>query len=483
MDRASTLRLDRPAPSQGHVRPASSGRPYRLAVAMALGVALVLTGGASRYDETQQMLARLAAITAIAASLWPLDIAVLRRRWGWLGGAGAIYGLLLAQLCPLPPALWASLPGHGLYAQVATQVGAAGWRPLSLTPDLTVNALFALLPATAMALCALHLASRSRLRLAEGVVLAALASGLLGLLQLATGGGLHLFRESSADSAVGLFANRNHQAVLEACALPLLGAVAGVRVRESHGRIAIPAALIAAAFMLASILLTGSRMGLLLGAVGLAGAAWSYRASGHRLLPRRWPARAALAGLTCVTLAALVLAAAHSGVIQRLQPDGVTGDTRAAMLQPLLSMARAFMPWGGGFGAFDAVYRHFEPGALLSTIYMNQAHDEPLQLAIEGGAPALALQALFGLWWAVTALRCVRGEASGRRRAMGGAAMVVTVILMLSSLVDYPLRTPLLSALFALACVEIALSAEKAVAPDPWRSKSQDPPVDAEIAA
>ncbi len=475
MDRSLNLRADRSASGQAQskARPAF-GRPYRLGVATALGLALVLTGGASRYDETQQMLARLAAIAAIAATLWPLDVAVLRRRWGWLAAAGAVYGLLLSQLWPLPPAVWAALPGHSVYAKVAAETGALDWRPLSLTPDLTANALFALLPASAMALCVLHLDSRARLRLAEGVVLAALASGLLGLMQLASGDGLRLFRQSSLDSAVGLFANRNHQAVLEACALTLAGAVAGVRTREGQGRWVIPAVLVAGLFMLVSILLTGSRMGVLLGCVGLAAGAWSYRASGHRLLPKGWRARAALGGLAAASLVALSLAATHSGVIHRLQPDGVAGDTRAAMLRPLTAMAGAFMPLGAGFGSFDAVYRHFEPGALLSTIYMNEAHDEPLQLAIEGGLPALALLAAFGLWWAATARRCARRDAPERRRAMGGAAMAVTLILMLSSLVDYPLRTPLLGALFALACVEMALSAETIAPADPWRAKPQE---------
>jgi hypothetical protein len=35
------------------------------------------------------------------------------------------------------------------------------------------------------------------------------------------------------------------------------------------------------------------------------------------------------------------------------------------------------------------------------------------------------------------------------------AMAATTLILMLSSLVDYPLRTPLLSGLFAIACVEL----------------------------
>ena len=46
-----------------------------------------------------------------------------------------------------------------------------------------------------------------------------------------------------------------------------------------------------------------------------------------------------------------------------------------------------------------------------------------------------------------------------QRPSCGWAA--ATVILMTSSLVDYPLRTPLLSAVFAVACVEMARAAKR----------------------
>ncbi len=445
------------------------GAGYRLLVMALLGTALALAGGASRPDEDQQPLVRCAAILAIAATLWPLEFDALRRRWRTAAAVGAVYLLMLLQLVPLPPALWAALPGHAVYAQIAQAAGVVVWRPLSLTPDLTLNALGALLPATAAALTALHLDFRGRVRLAQAVVIVACLSGLLGLAQLAVGGGWRLYRETSADSAVGLFANRNHQAALMACALPLTGAIAGLRLRErgDHRLIPILGAAVAA-FLTLALISTGSRMGLALGVVGLAGGAWAYRLCGQRLWPLAPIARWATAGGAIVLLAVIGLAAARGGAVERLSVQEIVSETRVAMIRPLLDTTKAFLPLGAGFGAFDSVYRRFEPNALLSTIYMNQAHDEPLQLAIEGGVAALALLALFLIWWARTTWRAARSAPSGRRRAMAAAATTVTAILMASSLVDYPLRTPLLGALFAVACVELALSAEK-------RSASEEP--------
>ena len=105
----------------------------------------------------------------------------------------------------------------------------------------------------------------------------------------------------------------------------------------------------------------------------------------------------------------------------------------------------------------DSVFRRFEPDRLLSTIYMNQAHNEPMQLAIEGGLPALILLVAFAAWWLWTAVRVLGPGA----RALSVAWLTVSAILLASSLVDYPLRTPLLGSLFAVACVEMGRHAKR----------------------
>ncbi len=205
-----------------------------------------------------------------------------------------------------------------------------------------------------------------------------------------------------------------------------------------------------------AIISTGSRMGLALCLLGSLGGVAAYKAAGWRLLPARPVFRLAMASAVVLALAAVGLAAARSGALERLAHTNRVSETRVAMLEPLLATARAFMPFGSGFGSFDSVFRRFEPNSLLSTIYMNQAHNEPMQLAIEGGLPALLLLAAFAGWWLWSAVKlaCRREPSGGKALTVGWIA--ATAILMASSLVDYPLRTPLLSAVFAVACVEIA---------------------------
>lgn len=435
---------------------------YYLVLGAAFLTLLALLGGASRADELQQVFIRAGAIIVVAMALWPLRLAIFRDARGPAIGAALVYLLLLLQLVPLPAGLWARMPGHAVYATVAQQTGSVGWRPWTLSPDLTLNALGALIPPTAIGLIALALDFRGRMVLARFIAGIACASAVLGLMQLASGGtSLHLFRTSSESSAVGLFANRNHQAVLMACGLPIVAALTSIRTyRDDWSRRDLALAVSASMLLLMGLAATGSRMGLLLGAVGVTAATAVYlltartsdRSEGRTL--RLWLAGGGFAVAALLPTSLLVI---RSGAVARLMSEPVD-QTRAAAYAPMLQTIRAFLPFGAGFGTFDPVYRSFEPDALLSTIYLNQAHNEPFQLAIEGGVPALLLLALFLLWWIHAAVRTVRPRASAPRRALGIAMAAATLILMLSSLVDYPLRTPLLSGLFAIACVELVRS-------------------------
>jgi O-antigen ligase len=437
------------------------GGSYFLILALTFFALLAAFGGASRADELQQAVVRFAAIAVLIAALWPLNLDAFRDARGPMIGVMLIYLVLLAQLIPLPAHLWGRMPGHDIYTPIAQATGSAGWRPWTLSPDLTLNALGALLPATVMGLLTLALDFRGRLLLAQWVIGMASVSALLGLLQLAGGGTfLHLFRTSSENSAVGLFANRNHQAGLMACALPILAAVTSIRMRES-GRTARAHGIAAgiATLLLMGLAATGSRMGLLLGLVSLTAGAMILAVTTQPRFSRKWLSAFAVAFIAAIPVAVLVT---RSGSIVRLASEPVD-RSRMAAIPPMLEAARAYMPFGAGFGTFDPVYRHFEPDSTLSTIYLNQAHNEPVQLAIEGGIPALLLLLLFLGWWTRAAIRTTRRRESVSRRALGMAMVATALILMLSSLVDYPLRTPLLSGLFAIACVELVRSKRRSV--------------------
>jgi O-antigen ligase len=140
-------------------------------------------------------------------------------------------------------------------------------------------------------------------------------------------------------------------------------------------------------------------------------------------------------------------------ILDRFGPDTVS-DARVAIVRNTISAARAYMPFGSGLGTFVPVYQLFEKPADISVSYVNHAHNDFLELWLEAGIPGLLLLMVF-IGWLVRQTIVVwrKGEANGERidcNLMKFAA-VVLVLLLLHSLVDYPLRTAAMMAVVAFA--------------------------------
>jgi hypothetical protein len=138
--------------------------------------------------------------------------------------------------------------------------------------------------------------------------------------------------------------------------------------------------------------------------------------------------------------------------VRRMVGLSISEDSRADHLPVLLKIAGDFFPIGSGFGSFENLFKVYEPFESLQPQYLNHAHNDLIELVIVGGLPALLLLAGFLLAIAVRAQQVFRGH--GERRASGYAHLGLAMICMmlLSSLVDYPLRTPLMAVVFSIAC-------------------------------
>jgi len=427
------------------------------AVLLALIGVCVIGGGSARPETTSLLYLRpIAALlmvvvfaTAPAGSLRAVRTPLLLL---------AIFALLMiAQLIPLPPGLWVALPGHDRYAVADTLIGSRPWRALSLTPDLTWNSLIALIVPAGVLIGIAQLDRENRKRMLLVAIGLALSSAVLGIVQMTAGAGspFYLYRFTNPGLPVGWLANRNHEAVWLAATLPLLRVFARTaRTPEQHRSypwIAAGTGL----FLVLSILVTGSRAGFALALVALvatyalAPVSWPVPLAGPRY---RWR-RVALFVVPIVPIVlALYLGRAVS--LDRLFASGYGVDELRFKYTPLLiEMTRTFLPFGSGFGSFDAVFRGFEPDSALRNNYFNHAHNDLIELTLNGGIAALALLAAF-LWWvarrSVAVLRPYRTNSGETVLARAGLAMIL--VLLAAGLTDYPLRTPLMMAVFALAC-------------------------------
>jgi len=462
---------------RAHSSAAGSNRTRSKRPALAVVLALVLLvlaglmGGSSRPDTVSLLLLRPVSV-AIAA--WALVGLTREQRAGfndWLILFASVIALLLVHLVPLPPGLWHSLPGRDLVVAIDAATGLNPWRPLSLDPQLTRNALWSLAAPAGALLLALRVDRRGGQTIFHAVLAAGLVSGLLGVVQFASGpdSPLYWYRITNFTSAVGLFANRNHAGVFLACQFPLLAAfaVTGAQDGARQTRMIVAAAI--AAVLVPMILTTGSRAGLLAGVIGLLGAAMLVRphvtllAKGRRSRPSR--------GLLIGALIAgfLVFCALYIGLNQGNSLDRIVGgaDSQTELRWPIwratLAAAKDVFPWGSGVGAFTSVFDIYEPDSILGPSYVNHAHNDYLEVLLGGGIPGVLL--LIAALWLIArdGWRVWRATASDSAVVMGRAAFIALMQLSLASAFDYPLRTSLMAVFAAFLVVWLRRGALAAV--------------------
>jgi O-antigen ligase len=419
----------------------------------------MLTGGGSRPDLPSHLILRPASVLFGAGACLLLSRDDLERIRVPLALIVALAAIMLVQLIPLPPAIWTHLPGRSLYAEGAAVLGfEQPWRPITLSPARTWNSLVSLLPPLAglLLLAATPIAARPRILIALIILIG--ASAILGLAQRAgpPGGALYLYAITNETSAVGFFANRNHQALMLACLFPLLGAFAALPGREGvREPVRFWIALAGAVVLIPLVLATGSRAGLVLSLAGLLFAALLFRGTGHagRVRPLLiWT----LVGAVVAGMIALTLAFAQAESIYRLMGDDIDTDLRIQLLRPMADLITQTFPVGIGFGAFEPVFRVVEPAEMLQRAYVNNAHNDLLQLVVEGGVPAVLVLLAFLFWlarrtWQVWAVKPPLQPADTLARL----GTLLAALILAASVVDYPLRTPFVMIVAAISTVWI----------------------------
>ena len=303
-----------------------------------------------------------------------------------------------------------------------------------------------------------------------------LLSAVLALLQLIgpPEGPLYTYRLTDHGAAVGLFANRNHQAILLTAIFPLLAVFAALGSRSGGRERRRVFAIGVGAFMLPLLLVTGARIGLVTAAVGLASVLILYRPAGRsqgaapssgRRRERVSGPRAArshrgliAAGLTvatCVGISLLTILLGRAEAFQRLMQVDATNEYRLRAWKVVGQLIADYLPIGSGFGSFVEVYQVAEPRSLLDQTYFNHAHNDWLEVLLTGGLPALALLVVaVGLVVVrMVQLWRIRGGQVQPDELLARLGLVLIVLFGIASFADYPLRTPVLSVFFTMAAL------------------------------
>lgn len=234
---------------------------------------------------------------------------------------------------------------------------------------------------------------------------------------------------------------------------------------------------LAAAFLvlLAALLLTGSRGGLLATLVGLIAVVLTVGGGGRKRLALIVVALLGLGGFVAVQSGALVQQ--RLGGVER-EMEGLTGSRIALYALTLEGIARRPLA-GSGLGSFSAIYLELRDESTATEMLNHvRVHNSYLEIALEAGVPAALL--MFGTLGTILALQLLSLRRPGVERRFPGIAASATLLFAVHSLVDFPVQMPGIAVTYAaLAGLGLAQSFPHSRPPQsrapaaerPWRPR------------
>jgi O-antigen ligase len=431
---------------------------WGIVVSVFLGLMLV-TGGISIPSNKIIYAHTVLSVCLILAGLWRLQRLGFPTFLSMVGGVLAMLSMLLVllQLVPLPPEIWSHLPSRELAARNFQLLSLPSpWMPLSLSPEGTRLAGIAILPGIACFIAVLTANIRQLLLPCLVILLCAIVSVLMAVVQYSQGpeSSLYLY-DVSPGAGTGTFNNRNNYAAQLYTALPFVGVVAA----SMRSQRRVPALLLGifgllfAGVILAGLAVSGSRSGIIFAmlAVFFAVILASGGLSGSRLSTAAYGMMSLMIGLFIIGQSSMI------GLLRIVASDPLN-EYRSVISDGSFSLLYEHFVSGSGFGTFVPLYQAHEQPAQMLGNFVNHAHNDWLELAIEGGLPAIALEIGFLVWYLFAAVRVWRYGQGGKTAMLQRAASLVIPLLLLHSGLEFPLRTPALLTLFGFLCGLLCLA-------------------------
>jgi O-antigen ligase len=249
-------------------------------------------------------------------------------------------------------------------------------------------------------------------------------------------------------SIYGPYVNRSHYAGLMEMLMPFPLVLAATRFTDGGRKMAVAGI---AALMAGSIFLSGSRGGMMAFAAEMVVLA----ALLLRKRKRDWKQPIMLGAFLAAVIVLLVWIGGNA-LTQRLisihseAREEIAGGVRLTIDRDCLRMLAQRPVFGWGLGAFPVVYPEFR--SFYTTLFVNQAHNDYLQLLVETGLAGFSI----AVWFLVLVFRKAAGKledwtetASG---ALTAAALLGCVGILVHSFLDFNLQIPANAALFYVLC-------------------------------
>jgi O-antigen ligase len=367
----------------------------------------------------------------------------------------AVLAFCWLQLVPLPPSVVNALSPASDAFHRAVDLSAFDplrWRPLSLAPAASLDALIVLTAGALFYWITRDSLGNSGARvLARWIAFTASACVVLAALSpaLFPNGLIYGFWRPQDIHAqpVGPIVSRNHFAAWMLVAAPIVGGYLAARARSHWLATSVKQSSLraltdsrafftvgAVALIAGGVVMSQSRAGL----IGLAAATLFALVGGWRQFGRR--GRFGLVSLVAgLSLGALVIA--HPARVVNRFGD-TTDDSwggRPMIWRTSRALVARYPLTGVGFGAYEGAMPLYQPEP--RGMMMNHAHDQYLEIAAEGGIPGLALFLIALVMVIRLHIRRQRHDHSAHRYLRSGA-LVGLVGLAVQSIWETPLLTP-----------------------------------------
>lgn len=434
---------------------------------MPFATTLVLAWGALAFGANYPWAYRPLLLVSLAVGVTACVAGRGATPWLFGGGLALIAAASLAQVVPVSPAwLAATLPATDRFLRsydVSYALGASGH--LSLAPAATLVGVACLVAFGTLAMGIARLTTPSSARTQAGLiaVLGALLA-IVGVVERATySGKIYGFWEPMAGaSPFGPFVNRNHFAGWMLMAVPVTAGLFCANVargmRGARGTLrdrvlwlsspeASRTLLLGFALLLMCLahVMTLSRSGIT--ALGIT----ALLAGAGGLRRQRTAAQRRVVGLSVAALLTCSVAVVGiDALVGRFgAADSATLSGRLPMWEDTLRIVRDFWPTGTGLNTFGVSTLLYQ--TVLPDVHLNEAHNDYLQLAAEGGLlvgiPIVATAAFF-----LVAVRGRMRRSTGSSYWIRAGAMAGLAAIAMQSLVEFSLQMPGNAALFAVVC-------------------------------
>ncbi|AMX99514.1 O-antigen ligase family protein [Mesorhizobium ciceri] len=380
----------------------------------------VLIGGGTASGLYTEALIEVAAIVSAAAVFSRPSEHGIPRSALWLLALGL--AVFCFQIVPLPAALLSGLRPEVLLANPWLS-GETGLRFVSVGVGRTIECLLYFVAMAAFFLSVTRLRPDQVYGLLPFFFMGVICNGLAAAIQYSLSDRVAIQGLLPFTINAGLFANQNHFSALLFVSIPFVvyyGLFRGHLLSGSLGLITLLLLLLAA----------GSRAGILIG-LAITMVSVVFLSARSRLGGYGIPA--VFIGLSLYTIGAWTK-------IDAEVVDPAFG--RAEFARSTIAGIEENWATGVGFGSFPKVYQIYEKGEMIFKPYVNHAHNDYLELALEGGAPVVFLVAAY-------AILLFAFSVTARRDPLQKMAFLSVSFLLVHSLVDYPLRTAALAMTFA----------------------------------